>query len=40
MYKKVALFDFDNIVATGDSIARLLVYDLKKRPWHVLWFLK
>ena len=30
MYKKVALFDFDNTVATGDSIARLLVYDLKK----------
>ncbi|MFR7592046.1 MAG: HAD family hydrolase [Longibaculum sp.] len=40
MYRKVALFDFDNTVATGDSIARLLVYDLKKRPWHVLWFLK
>ena len=27
---KVALFDFDNTVANGDSIVRLLKYDIRK----------
>lgn len=40
MVKKVALFDFDNTVASGDSIVRLLIYDLKKRPWHIVLFIK
>lgn len=40
MVKKVALFDFDNTVASGDTIVRLLQYDIKKHPWHVILFLK
>ena len=40
MKKPVALFDFDNTVASGDTIQRLLIYDLKKQPWHVIHFLK
>lgn len=40
MEQKVALFDFDNTVARGDSINRLLKYDLKKRPWHIVYFVK
>lgn len=40
MLRKVALFDFDNTVAQGDSIKRLLIYDLKKHPWHLLYFIK
>lgn len=40
MKKAVALFDFDNTVASGDTIARLLVYDLKRHPWHVFFFIK
>lgn len=40
MKQKVALFDFDNTVARGDSINRLLQYDLKKRPWHIIYFVK
>lgn len=39
MKKPVALFDFDNTVAKGDTIQRLLIYDLKKRPWHIIHFL-
>ena len=30
MKRSVALFDFDNTIAQGDSIKRLLKYDLKK----------
>ena len=37
---KVALFDFDNTVARGDSIALLLKHDLKHHPWHALYFIK
>lgn len=37
---KVALFDFDNTVANGDSIVRLLKYDIRKHPWHILYFIK
>jgi phosphatidylglycerophosphatase C len=40
MTQKVALFDFDNTVAKGNSITRLLKYDLAKHPWHFLYFLK
>ncbi|MEG0276162.1 MAG: HAD family hydrolase [Coprobacillus sp.] len=40
MKKKVALFDFDNTVATGDSIVRLLKYDIKKHPLHIFYFVK
>lgn len=40
MVQKVALFDFDNTVANGDTIVRLLQYDIKKHPWHVILFLK
>lgn len=40
MLQKVALFDFDNTVARGDSIALLLKHDLKHHPWHALYFIK
>lgn len=40
MKRKVALFDFDNTVATGDSIVRLLKYDIKKHPFHLFHFVK
>ena len=40
MRRSVALFDFDNTIAQGDSIKRLLKYDLKKRPWHIFCFIK
>ena len=40
MKRSVALFDFDNTIAQGDSIKRLLKYDLKKRPWHIFCFIK
>lgn len=39
MKKSVALFDFDNTIAQGDSIARLLVFDLKHKPWHIFCFI-
>lgn len=39
MKRSVALFDFDNTIAHGDSIARLLQYDLKHKPWHFFHFL-
>jgi phosphatidylglycerophosphatase C len=38
MKRAVALFDFDNTIAQGDSIKRLLIYDLKKRPYHCFYF--
>ncbi|WP_028043156.1 HAD family hydrolase [Candidatus Stoquefichus massiliensis] len=40
MLQKVALFDFDNTVAQGDSIARLLEYDIMKHPGHIIYFFK
>ena len=40
MLKKVALYDFDNTIATGDTIVRLLKHDLKKHPGHFLYFFK
>lgn len=40
MLQKVALFDFDNTVAKGDSIARLLEYDISKHPGHMIYFIK
>lgn len=40
MKQKVALFDFDNTVASGDTINRLLAYDLKKHPLHVFYMFK
>lgn len=40
MKRKVALFDFDNTLATGDSIVRLLKYDIKKHPLHLFYFIK
>lgn len=40
MKKPVALFDFDNTIAQGDSIKRLLIYDLKKYPWHIFYIIK
>lgn len=39
MKKAVALFDFDNTIAHGDTIARLLPYGLKRKPWHILYFI-
>lgn len=39
MLKPVALFDFDNTIAQGDTIVRLLEYDLKKHPWHIYRFM-
>ncbi len=39
MVCKVALFDFDNTIAHGDSIVELLKYDLKKHPHHALCFI-
>lgn len=38
MKRKVALFDFDNTIANGDTITRLVIYDLKKKPYHVIYF--
>lgn len=40
MLQRVALYDFDNTIASGDSIARLLAYDLKKYPYHFFYFFK
>lgn len=40
MLQRVALYDFDNTIASGDSIVRLLKYDLKKYPWHFFYFFK
>ena len=40
MKQKVALFDFDNTIASGDTIHRLLTYDIKKHPIHILYLLK
>lgn len=39
MLRSVALFDFDNTLANGDTIHRLLKTYLKKHPLHVLYFL-
>ncbi len=39
MKRSVALFDFDNTLASGDTIHRLLTYDLKKHPLHVFCFI-
>ena len=40
MLQRVALYDFDNTIASGDSIVRLLKYDLKKHPIHCFYFFK
>ena len=40
MLRSVALFDFDNTLANGDTIHRLLIYYLKRHPLHVFYFLK
>ena len=40
MKRAVALFDFDNTIVQGDSIARLLHYDIKKHPLHSLQLIK
>ena len=40
MLQRVALYDFDNTIASGDSIVRLLKYDLKKQPIHCFYFFK
>ena len=40
MLRKVALYDFDNTIASGDTIVRLLKYDLKKHPVHFFYFFK
>ncbi len=40
MVKRVALFDFDNTIAQGDSITKLLIYDLKRHPGHAIHFFK
>ena len=40
MKQKVALFDFDNTVASGDTIYRLLRYDLQRHPLHIFYMLK
>lgn len=37
MKRKVALFDFDNTIAQGDTITRLVIFDLKKKPWHIVY---
>ena len=38
MLKSVALFDFDNTLASGDTIHRLLISDIKKHPLHIFYF--
>lgn len=40
MKRSVALFDFDNTLANGDTIHRLLISYLKKHPFHVYHFFK
>ena len=40
MKEKVALFDFDNTIAQGDSIYRLIQWDLKHHFWHIFHLLK
>lgn len=40
MIKKVALFDFDNTVASGNTITRLLQYDIRKHPWHCIFLIQ
>ncbi|MCD7892577.1 MAG: haloacid dehalogenase-like hydrolase [Erysipelotrichaceae bacterium] len=40
MIKKVALFDFDNTVAKGDSIVKLLVDDICNHPLHIFKLFK
>ena len=39
MKKPVALFDFDNTLARGDSIAHLVKYGLKTRPLYLFYLL-
>ena len=38
MLRSVALFDFDNTLASGDTIHRLLISDIKKYPLHIFYF--
>ena len=40
MKRAVALFDFDNTIVQGDSVKRLLQYDIKKHPLHSLRLIK
>ena len=40
MLVKVALFDFDNTLASGDTIHRLMIQDIKKHPLHLFYFIK
>ncbi len=40
MIKKVALFDFDNTVAKGDSITKLLIDNITKHPLHIFKLFK
>lgn len=40
MKKAVALYDFDDTLANGDTINRLLIYDIKHHPLHVFYFIK
>ena len=40
MIKKVALFDFDNTVASGNTITRLLQYDIRKHRWHCIFLIQ
>ena len=40
MKQAVALYDFDDTLANGDTINRLLIYDLKKHPLHLFKFIK
>ncbi|MCD8028499.1 MAG: haloacid dehalogenase-like hydrolase [Erysipelotrichaceae bacterium] len=40
MIKKVALYDFDNTVAKGDSIVKLLIDNITKHPLHIFKFFK
>ncbi len=40
MIKKVALYDFDNTVAKGDSIVKLLIDNITKHPLHIFNFFK
>ncbi|MCD7840747.1 MAG: haloacid dehalogenase-like hydrolase [Erysipelotrichaceae bacterium] len=40
MIKKVALYDFDNTVAKGDSIIKLLIDNITKHPLHIFKFFK
>ncbi len=39
MNKAVALFDFDDTIAKGDTVVKFLKYDLKKKPYNIVRYI-